>query len=84
MLSLTDEARGKPGGITLGSVDNELIQERADILADELLAYHYKGVCGRAAKMLRRQQELIAELEKELAKYPKQGQSIPCKYTEGM
>jgi hypothetical protein len=26
----------------------------------------------------------IAELKKELAKYPKQGQSIPCKYTEGM
>jgi hypothetical protein len=30
------------------------------------------------------QADRIAELEKELAKYPKQGQSIPCKYTEGM
>ena len=45
---------------------NELSKDRADILADELLAYHNKGVCGRAAKMLRQQQ---AEIEALKAKY---------------
>ena len=44
----------------------ELTKDRADILADELLAYHHKGVCGRAAKMLRQQADRIAELEKVL------------------
>ena len=44
----------------------ELTKDRADILADELLAYHHKGVCGRAAKMLRQQADRIAELEKDL------------------
>lgn len=37
-------------------MNNELAKDRADILADELLAYHNKGVCGRAAKMLRKLQ----------------------------
>jgi hypothetical protein len=55
---------------------NELAKDRADILADELLAYHNKGVCGRAAKMLRqfglaesiiKQQQLeIEALKKQL------------------
>jgi hypothetical protein len=31
-----------------------------------------------------KQAERIAELEKELAKYGKSGQSIPCNHTEGM
>jgi len=31
-----------------------------------------------------KQADRIAELEKKLDKYHKQGQSIPCKYTEGM
>ena len=44
---------------------NELVKERADILADELLAYHHKGVCSRAAKMLRQQQAKIEELQSE-------------------
>lgn len=26
----------------------------------------------------------VSQLEKELAKYPQQGSSIPCKHTEGM
>ena len=42
---------------------NELSHDRADILADELLAYHNKGVCGRAAKMLRQQQAENDELK---------------------
>ena len=42
---------------------NELSKDRADILADELLAYHNKGVCGRAAKMLRQQQAEINRLK---------------------
>ena len=44
----------------------ELTKDRADILADELLAYHHKGVCGRAAKMLRQQADRIAKYEQVL------------------
>ena len=47
----------------------ELTKDRADILADELLAYHHKGVCGRAAKMLRQQADRIAELEQNLSAF---------------
>ena len=53
-------------------------------LADDLensngLQYITKvGLVSLSAKMLRQQADRIAELEKELAKYPKQGQSIPC------
>ena len=45
---------------------NELTNDRADILADELLAYHNKGVCGRAAKMLHKQQAEIEALRNQL------------------
>lgn len=37
-----------------------------------------------AATMLRQQQAEIEALKAQLAKYPQQGQSIPCKFTEGM
>jgi hypothetical protein len=53
-------------------------------LADELENYVWmnpnnnRDYCKEVKDMLRQQADRIAELEKELAKYPKQGQSIPC------
>jgi hypothetical protein len=44
----------------------------------------WEDTIAEAATMLRQQQAEIEALKAQLAEYPQQGQSIPCKFTEGM
>jgi hypothetical protein len=70
MLSLTDAEAGKPGGITLGSVDKKELADNLDIgdalnIADHL-SQGYLAWCPEAEWVLRAQHARIKELEAKL------------------
>jgi hypothetical protein len=63
-----------------------LRQQQAEIDAFKLQYYNtgYSIQLKDKDETIRQQQAEIEALKAQLAKYPQQGQSIPCKFTEGM